>query len=129
MHPMKGERKMGEYVYLENENERIRENLIRANREIQKLHAESKKLDRKMDRLMNDLDGISNGWLPSDKFEPTTIHGVEPQDWFFDPVHVGDCHDCPLQSVDHQAKYQNRCGAEKCIIRQLCELQGLTSRS
>ena len=118
---------MGEYVYLENESERIRENLIRVNREFQRIHAESKKLDRKMDRLMNDIDGISRGWVPSDRFEPTTIHGVEPQDWFFDPVHIGDCHDCPLQSVAHQSD-RCRCGADQCIVRQLCELQGLTSR-
>ena len=119
---------MGEYIYNQNKAEMMEQNLATANRELQKLNNQVQILMREMNFAVKDLEAVSNGWIPSERKEPTTIHGELPSKWFFEPVHIGDCHDCPLQSVDRRTDRQCRCGAEQCIIRQLCELEGTAHR-
>lgn len=119
---------MGEYVYKESKSEMKELNLATANRELQKLNREVQSLARRLNFVSADVEAVNNGWVPSERYEPSTIHGQLPSRWFFDSVNIGNCHDCPLQSVEHQSDRQCRCGAEQCVVRQLCELEGTARR-
>ena len=115
---------MAEYVYKQSKAEMIEKNLTTANHELQRLNNQIQNLMKEMNWVVKDVEAVSNGWIPNERKMPSTIHGELPSSWFFDPVHICDCHDCPLQSIDHKIDSQFRCGAECCIIRQLCELEG-----
>lgn len=117
---------MGEYIYKKNKSEMKELNLATANRELQKLNNKVQNLMREMNFVVKDLEAVNNGWVPSERKEPSTIHGELPSSWFFSPVNICNCHDCPIQSVDSRyPDRQYRCGVESCIVRQLCELEGI----
>ena len=103
-------------------------NLQIVNRDIQKLTAELVALTNKIQQAASDVDAVSSKLVPSERFQPSTIHGQTYQQWFFNLTSIGNCHDCPLhegQSSTSNDPERLPCGAHECIIRKLCRGAGL----
>lgn len=81
---------------------------------------------RYLEIAVDDIDATSKGEFPIEYGKIQKICGEDPRDWFFNFVNIGNCHDCPLHS--HIRGNENKpCGAEECIVKQLCALIGLKS--
>ena len=79
---------------------------------------------RQLQIAVDDTIATYHGWFPTERNEIVYINKEDPRDWFFSPTSIGNCHDCPLHA--HIRGNTNKpCGAEVCIIKQLCGLIGL----
>ena len=79
---------------------------------------------RYLEIAVDDVYATSKGQFPPERDKVKKINGVDPRDWVFDPVNIGNCHDCPLHA--HIRGNENKpCGAEVCIVKQLCVCIGL----
>lgn len=79
---------------------------------------------RDLQTAVDDVDATSKNQFPAERSKIKKIYGVDPRDWVFDPVNIGNCHDCPLHA--HIRGNKNKpCGAEVCIVKQLCVCIGL----
>ena len=79
---------------------------------------------RDLQTAVDDISATSKGQFPAERGKIKKIYGVDPRDWIFDPVNIGNCHDCPLHA--HIRGNDNKpCGAEVCIVKQLCVCIGL----
>ena len=79
---------------------------------------------RQLQVAVDDIDATSKGEFPIEYGKIEKICGEDPRDWFFNFVNIGNCHDCPLHA--HIRGNENKpCGAEECIVKQLCALIGL----
>ena len=79
---------------------------------------------RDLQTAVDDVDATSKNQFPAERGKIKKIYGVDPRDWVFDPVNIGNCHDCPLHA--HIRGNKNKpCGAEVCIVKQLCVCIGL----
>ena len=78
---------------------------------------------RDLQTAVDDIDATSKNQFPVKYGKIQKIYGRDPRDWFFDPVNIGNCHDCQLHA--HIRGNENKpCGAEECIVKQLCALIG-----
>ncbi len=78
---------------------------------------------RQLQVAVDDVDATSKGQFPIEYGKIQKICGEDPRDWVFDFVNIGNCHDCPLHA--HIRGNKNKpCGAEVCIVEQLCALIG-----
>ena len=79
---------------------------------------------RDLQTAVDDISATSKGQFPAERGKIKKIYGVDPRDWVFDPVNIGNCHDCPMHA--HIRGNKNKpCGAEVCIVKQLCVCIGL----
>ena len=79
---------------------------------------------RDLQTAVDDISATCKGQFPAERAKIQKIYGVDPRDWVFDPVNIGNCHDCPLYA--HIRGNENKpCGAEVCIVKQLCVCIGL----
>lgn len=82
---------------------------------------------RQLQIAVDDIDATSKGEFPIEYGKIEKICGEDPRDWFFNFVNIGNCHDCPLHA--HIRGNANKpCGAEECIVKQLCGLIGLNEQ-
>ena len=78
---------------------------------------------RQLQIAVDDVDATSKGQFPVEYDKIQKICGRDPRDWVFDFVNIGNCHDCPLHA--HIRGNKNKpCGAEECIVKQLCGMIG-----
>ena len=78
---------------------------------------------RQLQIAVSDIDATSKEEFPIEYGKIEKICGEDPRDWFFNFVNIGNCHDCPLHA--HIRGNENKpCGAEVCIVKQLCALIG-----
>lgn len=78
---------------------------------------------RQLQVAVDDIDATSKGEFPIEYGKIEKICGEDPRDWFFNFVNIGNCHDCPLHA--HIRGNENKpCGAEECVVKQLCALIG-----
>ena len=88
-----------------------------------KIEKDLRQGSRELQLAVDDIDATSTGHFPIEYGEIKTIHREDPRDWFFDFVNIGNCHDCPLHA--HIRGNKNKpCGAEECIVKQLCCMIG-----
>ena len=78
---------------------------------------------RQLQIAVSDIDATSKEEFPIEYGKIEKICGEDPRDWFFSFVNIGNCHDCPLHA--HIRGNKNKpCGAEECIVKQLCGMIG-----
>jgi len=119
---------MRDWTYSEDKGLMRKNNGERAIYNLKKANDLLQQAARAVQIALDENRAVQNDLVPSQRFEPTTIHGNLPSQWFFNPVNCGNCHDCPLESCGSYSRdYVNRCGAQTCIVRQLCELEGLVA--
>jgi hypothetical protein len=88
-----------------------------------KIERQVRRESRYLKIAVDDVDATSGGEFPVAYDKVQKINGEDPRDWFFDFVNIGNCHDCPLHT--HIRGNKNKpCGAEECVIKQLCALIG-----
>ena len=117
-----------DYIYDSNKFIMTDHNLDIVNRKIQKLAMHLTAITNEIKIAADDIDAVNNQLVPSERFEPSTIHGKSYQQWFFSLTSIGNCHDCPLhegQSSTSKDPERLPCGAHECIIRKLCRGAGL----
>jgi hypothetical protein len=91
--------------------------LVRSERDI-------RQASRHLQIAVDDTVATYHGWFPTERDEIVYINKEDPRDWFFNFVNIGNCHDCPLHA--HIRNNKNKpCGAEECVVKQLCALIGL----
>lgn len=90
---------------------------------LKKIEQELREASRQLQVAADDVDATSKGQFPVEYDKIQKICGRDPRDWVFDFINIGNCHDCPLHA--HIRGNTNKpCGAEVCIVKQLCGLIG-----
>lgn len=90
---------------------------------LEKIERELRETSRQLQVAVDDVDATSKGQFPVEYDKIQKICGEDPRDWFFNFVNIGNCHDCQLHA--HIRGNKNKpCGAEECIVKQLCGMIG-----